>query len=354
LASDRRVLITGVAGRLAGLVARALESRDEVAEIVGVDVGDPRDDLERTRFVRADVRNPIVAEVRGSSRIDTVIHMATSSGPAAAGGRARMKELNVIGAMQLFAACQRTPSVRRVVVRSSTAVYGAEHTDPALFREDSTPRNPPQGGYGKDVREAVAYARALGRRRPDAEVTILRFANLAGGEIDGAFDALLSLPTVPTVLGYDPRLQFCHEEDAVEVLVRAATGAPAGIYNVAGDGVVYLSQCVRLAGRVPLPLPTPLVAGVASLLRRNGRADIAPDQLRFLRFGRVVDTSRLEQGFGYVPRHTSRQAFEELVARRRVRGLVDRDEMARWERELAGLLGLDGEAPARPTSGGRR
>jgi len=334
----RRVLITGVAGQLAGQVARALEQRDDVAEIIGVDVHDPSPELQRTEFIRADVRNPLVGRVLETAQVDTVLHLSTASAPTAAGGRARMKEINVIGAMQLLAACQKAPSLRRLVVKSSTAIYGSEYTDPASFREDVSSRTPPKHGFGKDALEVEAYVRAFGRRRKDVDVSILRFANLLGPRVDSAFQSLFTLPMVPTVLGYDPRLQFCHEEDAVAVLERAVTEDHPGIFNVAGDGVLYLSQCVRLAGRLPSPIPLPFVAGVASALRRTRRADIASDQLRFMQFGRVVDTSRLKDVLGYTPRYSTRETFEDFVRRRRIRGIVQPDEVVRWERELSTFL----------------
>lgn len=338
MTDGRRVLITGVAGQLAGRVARALEERDDVATIVGVDVHDPSPDLERTEFVRADVRNPLVGRTIERARIDTVIHLSTASAPAAAGGRARMKEINVIGAMQLLAACQKAPSLRRLVLKSSTAVYGSEHTDPGSFREDVASRTPPKHGFGKDASEVEAYVRAFGRRRKDVDVTILRFANLLGPRVDSAFQSLFTLPLVPSVLGYDPRLQFCHEEDAVAVLEQVTTGEHPGIFNVAGDGVLYLSQCARLAGRLPAPVPLPFVAGVSSALRRMRRADIAGDQLRFMQFGRVVDTTRLKEVLGYTPRFTTRETFEDFVRCRRIRGVVQADEVVRWERELSAFL----------------
>jgi UDP-glucose 4-epimerase len=334
----RRVLITGVAGQLAGRVARALEQREDVLEIIGVDVRDPQPDLRRTEFVRADVRNPLVGRVIEASGVDTVVHLSTASTPRAAGGRARMKEINVIGAMQLLAACQQAPSVRRFVLKSSTAVYGSEHTDPVSFREEVPSRTPPKHGFGKDAAEVEGYVRAFGRRRKDVEVTILRFANLLGSHIDGAFQSLFTLPVVPSVLGYDPRLQFCHEEDAIAVLEEATTGDHPGIFNVAGDGVLYLSQCVRLSGRIPAPVPLPFVAAVAAGLRRGKRADIASDQLRFLQFGRVVDTTRLREAFGYTPRYSTRATFLDFVRRRRITGIVQPEEVIRWERELYDFL----------------
>jgi UDP-glucose 4-epimerase len=338
VAEGRRVLLTGVAGQLAGLVARELEQRDDVTELIGVDVREPHHDLRRTEFVRADLRNPLVARILEVAAIDTVVHLSTTAQPGAAGGRARMKERNVIGAMQLLAACQRTPTLRRFVLKSTTAVYGSHHSDPALFREDATTRAAPKHGYGKDATEIEGYVRSFARRRPDVDITILRFANLLGGRVDSAFLSLFSLPVVPRILGYDPRLQFCHEDDAVAVLVKAAMEDHPGTYNVAGAGMLYLSQCIRLAGRAALPVPQPLVAGLANVARRSRRADVSSDQLRFLLLGRGVDTTRLREDFDFTPRFSSRAAFEDFVRRRRITGLLDRDEVVRWEREVSDFL----------------
>jgi UDP-glucose 4-epimerase len=342
-AAGRRVLITGIASPLAGMVAQRLEQRDDVASLVGVDVREPQHDLSRTEFVRADIRNPLVAKVLDAAQIDTVLHLSTVAAPSSAGGRTRMKELNVIGAMQLTAAAQKAPSVRRLVLKSTTAVYGSDHTDPALFREQDTPRVPPTSGFAKDATEVEGYARVLGRRRKDVTVTILRFANFLGGHMQSVLGAFFNLPVVPSVLGYDPRLQFCHEEDGVAVLTEAATGDHPGVFNVAGPGILYLSQCVRIAGRVPVPVPLPLVSAVAGLVRRSRRVDFSPEQLRFLQFGRVADLARLREGFGYEPRYSTRAAFEDFVARRRIRGLVDRDEVVRWERELYDFIQRKGQ-----------
>lgn len=342
--AGRRVLITGIAGHLAGAVARALEQRDDVLEVIGVDVREPTTDLRRTEFVRADIRNPLVARVITASQVDTVVHMATTAGPSAAGGRARMKELNVIGAMQLLAACQKAPSLRRFVLKSTAAVYGSAHDDPALFREDQRPSRPAVHGFAKDATEIESYTRSFARRRTDVGVTTLRFANFLGGQIRGALDALFSFPAVPTLMGYDPRLQFVHEEDAIEVLVRTATGDhPPGTYNVAGRGVLYLTQCARLAGRPSVPVPPPLVSAVAGAFRRHRKADVPADQIRFLQHGRGIDTTRLEEDFRFTPRWSSREAFEDYLRQRRIRGLIDRDDVVRWERDLYDFLQRKGQ-----------
>ena len=341
--AGRRVLVTGIAGTLAGRLAQQLEADDSITEIIGVDDREPSVPLERTEFVRADLRDPLVSRIVATTAVDTVVHTATLAGPGAAGGRTRMKERNVIGAMQLLAACQQSPDVRSFVLKSSTAVYGSDHADPALFREEQTPTPPPSSGFAADAAEIEGYARAFARRRSDATVTILRFANFLGGQMDSVLGSFFALPVVPSVLGFDPRLQFVHEDDGLEVLRRAVQEDHPGVYNVAGPGVVYLSQCVRKAGRVQVPVPRPVVGAVAGLVRRARRVDFSPEQLRFLQFGRAVDISQLEQEFGYTPRYTTTEAFDDFVRRRRIRAIVKRDDVVRLERELYDFLQRKGQ-----------
>src|SRR5207245_7906727 len=168
--------------------------------------------------VRADIRNPIISKVITAAEVDTVVHMNVIATPTSAGGRSSMKEINVIGTMQLLAACQKAPSVRKLVVKSTTAVYGASPKDPALFTEDEEPRALPRSGFGKDSVEVEGYVRGLARRRPDVLVTVARFANFMGPRIKTPLTTYFQMPFVPTVLGFDPRLQFGHEEDGLEVL----------------------------------------------------------------------------------------------------------------------------------------
>lgn len=344
----RRVLITGIASELAGRLAARLEDDERVEYLAGVDFAEPSHDLVRTEFVRADLRNPLVAKVVESTKVDTIIHLAVTATPGSAGGRARMKELNVIGSMQLLAAAQKSARVRRVVVKSTTAVYGSHYTDPSLLREDAGTGGPRPAGYTKDAIEVERYARGFGRRREDATLTILRFANFLGPTVDSPLTGYFALPVVPTVLGFDPRLQFCHITDAVEILVRSAMSDHPGTYNVAGPGILYLSQALRLAGKVSAPIPLPFANTTATLLRRSGRVDFSPDQLQFLQFGRVGDISRMRAEYGYEPAYSSREAFLDFVGSRRIEGLLDSETVMRWERDLYQFLRRRGDTtPAR-------
>jgi UDP-glucose 4-epimerase len=338
--SARVVLITGVSRYLGGRLAAELSADDSIERLIGVDVVPPRADVGRTEFVRADIRNPIIAKVIASAQVDTVVHMSVIATPFGAGGRTAMKEINVIGTMQLLAACQKAPSVNKLVVKSTTAVYGSSSRDPALFTENMEPRRLPGSGYAKDSVEVEGYVRGLGRRRPDVDVTLLRFANFIGPSIDTPLTRYFALPVVPKVFGFDPRMQFLHVDDGLEVLRRAVVEDHRGTFNVAGDGVMLLSQAIRRAGRTSFLLPSPAVSVVGSMFRRTGLVDFSPEQLNFLQFGRAVDTRRLREDFGYAPRFTTLSAFDDFVVGSGLQRIIDPDKIESIGRVAMSLAGV--------------
>ncbi|MBG0827324.1 NAD-dependent epimerase/dehydratase family protein [Planomonospora sp. ID67723] len=320
------VLVTGVSRHIGARVASVLAADPDVDRVIGVDTVPPpslsRDGgvpLGRTEFVRVDLRSPDIAQVIAAADIDTVVHMSLVSAPPRSGGRALMKEHNVIGTMQLLGACQRSATIRRVVVRSTTAVYGSSPRDPAVFTEDAEPGESPTHGYAKDASEVEGYVRGFARRRRDVSVSTLRFANFMGPGVDSPLTRYFSQPVLPRVLGFDPRLQFVHEDDAVEVLRRMAMEDHPGTFNVAGDGVLLLSQCVRRAGLLSLPLPAQAFGLLGDLARGVGMANFSPEQLRLMCHGRVVDTTRLTAVLGWKPKFSTGAAFEDFL---RARGLA--------------------------------
>jgi len=346
------VLVTGASRFLGGSVAARLAERPAVERVIAVDTVPPRPGAfpssGSVEFVRADIRNPLIAKLITTAEVDTVVHASLSANPGRSGGRSAMKELNVIGSMQLLAACHQAATVRRLVVKSTTAVYGSGPRDPALFTERMEPKALAGGGYAKDSAEIEGYVRGFARRRPDVAVTVLRYANFVGPRMDTAITRYFSLPVVPTVLGYDARVQLLHEDDALAVLELACTADAAGTYNVAADGVLLLSQAIRRAGRIAVPVPAQLTPTVARFVRGARLVDFTPEQVQFLNFGRVVDTALLADELGFRPRWTTTQAFYDFVTARGLRPLLDPERARALERAAVAVAGRLPWAPARP------
>jgi UDP-glucose 4-epimerase len=338
------VMVTGVARYLGACFARLLGDDPAVDRVVGVDVIPPTYDLGRCEFVRADIRHPVVAKVISRAKVDTVVHMSVLATPLDAGGRVPQKEINVIGTMQLLAACQKSLTVNRLVVKSSTTVYGVSPRDPAMFTEGMAPKALPSSGYAKDSVEVEAYVRGFSRRRPDVGVTTLRFANFIGPTVRTPLTSYFTLPVIPIVLGHDARLQFIHEDDGLAALRLATLNDRPGTFNVAGDGVLMLSQAARRAGRPVLPMPGLAASTVGGLFKRAKLADFSPEQIRFLTYGRGVDTTRMREQLRFTPEHNTAQAFETFVEARCRGGALDRDRVGSLEQRFVHALQRTGSA----------
>lgn len=335
------MLVTGVARQLGGRFVRRIQRDPEVDRVVAVDAVRPEHHLGGADFVQADIRQPTIARVLAESGADTVVHLDVTGMPLGGGGRASLKETNVIGTMQLLGACQKSPNIRRLVVKSSTNVYGSASRDPAVFTESTPPKSLPSGGFAKDTVEVEGYVRGFARRRPDVAVCVLRFANILGPSADTPLASYFALPVLPTVFGYDPRLQFVHEDDVIEVL-RIGAHEPrrgtlnSGTFNIAGDGVLLLSQCSRRLGRPTVPLLLPAVTWAGSLMRTLGMSDFSPEQIRLLTHGRVVATDQMRETLGFTPKYSTAETFADFV-RSRGPGLLPPETVARAVDRIAAL-----------------
>ncbi len=329
------VLVTGACRFLGGYLTARLAQNPLIKGVIAVDAIAPSKDMlrrmGRAEFVRADIRNPFIAKVIRNGEVDTVVHAAAASYAPRSGGSAALKELNVMGAMQLCAACQKAPSVRRVVLKSTSEVYGSSPHDPVMFTEDSSSRQPIRGGFAKDSLDIEGYVRGLGRRRPDIAVTILRLANMIGPAMDSTLSRYLAGPFVPTMFGRDARLQLLHEQDALGALERAAMAGKAGTFNIGAGGIIMLSQAIRRAGRIPLPVPGFGVWALDSLRRANHYTEITRDQFNYLSYGRVMDTTRMRSELGYQPKWTTAEAFDDYVRGRGLTPIIDRHRVGSLE-----------------------
>jgi UDP-glucose 4-epimerase len=308
----RRVLITGVAGFWGTELARCLERSPEVEYIAGLDVRPPAADLIRTEFIRADIRNPLVSKLLPQTGVDTVVHCDVLLVPEPGKAPQQLHDINVIGSLQLLAACEKTETVRTIIVRGSSAIYGAEPNAPEFFTEDMARRFPFRTRFQRDIGELESYFENFSRRFGHVTVTILRYQPTLGIAIDSPLTRYLQQPVVPTQLGYDPLLQFVHAEDAVGALEAAVMRPVRGPVNVAGAGSVSLSRLLRLAGKVPLPVPAPLFSAALAFGGRLGLGRLPPEAVPWLRNGLTIDCTRLEQEVGFKPR-TTLEAVEDFV-----------------------------------------
>ncbi len=311
----RRVLITGVGSLLGSALARRLEADPGFEYVAGLDTQRPREPLAGVDFIEADIRDPVIATLIPRAEVDTVVHNQIVRRPGPGMSSRSMHDINVIGSLQLLTACESSSSIDSIVIRGSAGIYGSEPHAPQFFREEMARLYPLRSRFQRDVGEIENYFETYARRHPDTVCTMLRYQPAIGPALDTQVTRYLSAPLVPTYLGFDPRMQFVHEDDALDALVAAIRRPVRGAVNVAGPGSIGLTRMIRTAGRPSMPVAGPLFATVADAMRRVGLPELSEDFRRLLRYGRAVDTTRLTEEVGFTPRYETPGAVHDYVTR---------------------------------------
>jgi UDP-glucose 4-epimerase len=338
MSGSKRILVTGVQTYWGYRVARALEENPDVEAIIGVAPEDPLGELERAEYVKVGAQHSLLRRIVQAARIDTVIDTRLVVDSITTSSRLA-HENNVIGTMNILAACSgRDSTVRKFIFKSSTHYYGSEQDDPAFFTEAMRRPHAPRTPIERDIVEAEAAVGDFNEKQPGTCVTILRSTNVLGPDVKTSLRGLAELPFVPAILGFDPRLQFVHEDDVANALFHATKQDLPGTFNVAGDGVLALSEVAGLLGKPFMPLLPPWGTGLAlAPLRRIG-VSVPPELMNLLRFGRGVDNRKLK-ATGFVYRYTTREAVLRLGEHLRLSPILKgAREPYRYEREVEEFL----------------
>ncbi len=315
-------------------MAQALEADPNVEMILGLGTDEPKVPLERTEFVRADQTYSILNRIVRATQVDTIVHTFLKTNSVGISSRV-LHEINVIGTLNLLAAAGAPgTSVRQVVVKSSTHIYGASEKDPAWFREETGRNAPVRTQLERSLIEVEALVRDFIMDNPRLVVSVLRFAHVLGTDILTPISADLRRRLLPCIAGFDPLVQFVEEDDVVRSLEHVTRHRIPGTFNVAGAGKLPWSEVASIAGAFLFPLPPINPRSFASPFRLLGLIQFPVEMETLLRFGRGVDTSRLiETGFTY--RYSSAGAVESLARANNLRRAVGDDEPTyRYEQDV--------------------
>lgn len=310
MAAPLRVALTGCRTFFGDRLIRALEDDPRCEHVVAFDIRPPVSGRTKTTWRRLDLTDPTsdaqLAAGLTAERCDILVHAALLAYPSHASSWAH--ELEAIGSLMVMNAAA-SAKVRKFVLTSSTAVYGAHPSNPA-FLSESHPLNGVKAS--RWVMDRVAIEKELARLARDCPAmvtTSLRFCMTVGPTIRNFYTKLLTPQFVPSVLGYDPLMQFVHEEDAVQALLMAVHEDHPGAYNIVGAGTLYYMDVIRLGGKVALPVPHFLGYPAADALFNLQLSVVPGSFLNYFRFSWVADDKRMTTKMGFFPQFTSRGAL---------------------------------------------
>ena len=335
----RRVLVTGVARWWGALLVQRLVEDPDVAEVIGIDIREPRYDLGRADYLKLDIRHSLIGKLVRAVGIDTVVHTLTRVDSFEMDPK-RAHEMNVIGTLNLLAGCagQGSP-VTRFVLKSSGHVYGSRPDMPDNIREDSRLDANSRHDFVRDIVEVESYVSDFAVRNPEITILTLRFANSLDPQDPSPLARYLDLEVVPTVISSDPPLQLIHRDDCVEALYRATKRGPAGAYNIAPSGAVPLSNLLSAAGKLHAPLLPPVALGLAAFaIRQAGIAFLTSQLLDLLQWGRSLSVSKAARSLGFRATRDTEEAFIDFIQQRRVLRYEPDRHTYQYEKELEDFI----------------
>ena len=305
----KTLVITGLLSPLGRSIARG--AADAGVRVLGVDTKPLTRPFPGVEFIQTDVRNALFPKLLQAEKVDAILHTAF---------RWRIRrseqvfESNVMGTMKLMGAAALA-GIQKVVIPSSTFVYGAYPAHPLFMSEETEFQGRPRYAYIRDLRDIETFINGFRRQYPEMTITVLRFAHILGRGYPSPLGRYLSRVAAPTLLGYDPLMQVIHRDDALRALGIALREDHDGVYNIAAPKPLYLSQMLRLSNTPAAPLLHPLAYKSFKWTRMLIKQvdALVPIPWDYLRYSLTVATEKAEQELHFTPQHQSESILRELA-----------------------------------------
>lgn len=327
--AGRAVAVTGACTYLGSEVLRRLAEQRPFDRILALDIRDPSTFASglprgRIQWVKLDLTQPTIdgelATLFERERVDTLVHAAFLSHPTHATEWAH--ELEDVGTMHVLNAAAAVPP-RRIVMVSTTLVYGAHAKNPNFLTETAELRGHPDSRFVNDKVRAEQQLLRFAAENPKTEVCALRFAPVLGPTVDNLYTRFLRRTMAPVMLGHDPVMQFVHELDAAWALWQATIGTCRGPFNIVGKGVLPYTTVLAMLGRVPIPMPLPMARHVIKALWATQLVGSPPSFLDFLLYPCVADGSRAATELGFAPRFNIQRTILDFLGEPPEDGAID-------------------------------
>ncbi len=313
------VAVTGASSFLGQNLIASFEEDPAIDRVVAIDIKQPASG-KKTRFYEVDLTQTAaearLAEIFAAERVGTLVHLAFQASPSHATAYAH--ELESVGTMHVLVGA-RHGRLRKVVMASSTLLYGAHPSNPNFLGEHQPLRATKRESFFTNKIEAEAELARFVERSPETVVTVLRTAPILGPTVSSFLTKFLSQRVIMTMMGFDPLVQFIHELDAIAAFKLAVDRDAPGTFNICADGVLPISTAIRLAGRISLPVPHPIAEPLGTALWMAQLTPAPSTFLPYLRFLCVADGARAKDVMGFRPAFTTREALLDFARAERLR-----------------------------------
>jgi UDP-glucose 4-epimerase len=307
----RSILVTGAGGYIGRqLIAHLAENRRRLKTIVAADLHPMPEALQMAgvQYLTADICSVELAEALKQYAVDVVVHLAAVVTPDAKSNRALEYKIDVLGTENVLQACI-TAGVKKIIYSSSGAAYGYYADNPPWLEEHHPIRGNKDFAYSYHKRLVEEMLSRYRESNPELEQLIFRPGFILGATTRNQITNLFDQKRIVGLKGADSPFVIIWDQDVVAAIARGIFDGGSGIFNLAGDGLLTLSQMARLLGRQYKALPAWLVTTALWIGKKLRLTQYGPEQVRFLRYRPVLSNRRLKEEFGYTPQKTTSEVF---------------------------------------------
>ena len=317
------IFITGCEGYLGQRLCSALAAEHS---LVGLDIR-PQALGAGYHYYCMDIRAAELVTVMIEHQITHVVHLASILQPS--DNPTRDHDIDVNGSANLLQACV-TAGVQHITVTSSGAAYGYYADNPAWLVETDPLRGHPKFSYSEHKRQVEALLAQYRQRHPQLQQLVLRPGTVLGEHTNNPITQLFTRPRLLAIRGSDSPFVFIWDEDLVAIVLQGVVASKVGIYNLAGDGALSMTEIAQQLQKPLIVLPAALLQALLWLGKVLRLTRYGPEQVDFLRYRPVLSNSALKQQFGFVPSKTSAQvlayyAQHNIAYRRSLQRRADHD-----------------------------
>lgn len=312
----KNILITGISGYLGTRLTRRLQQKKLADTITGIDIKRPKELPDNVSFYDMDIRDPSISDLLLKHEIDTLFHLAFVVKPIH--NIKRMHDIDVNGTKNILESARRS-DVSHVITISSTLAYGAHPDNPKRLSEDSPLRGNETFPYGHFKAVTDRLIQDFAKEAPDMTITILRPCTVFGPNIDNYVSRMLFMPITVCVKGYNPPVQFVHEDDFVDACLLTMEKKISGPFNITGDGTMTVSKIADTLGTKVIPIPSWMIYPSLEFLWRLHSPGIEVNRgyLDYIRYPFIASNKKAKKQLNFTPRYTAAKTLRQTLRNRR-------------------------------------
>ena len=314
----KSILITGGGGYIGSKTIEALlQQKSRPQQIISMDVRAVPMEQQQNNviYVEEDIRSGRIFDIIKKYKIDTVIHLASIVTPGKNSNREFEYSVDVKGTRNILEACV-AHNVEQLILTSSGAAYGYHSDNPEWIKEDDPLRGNQEFAYSDHKRIVEEILAEYRKKYPKLKQLIFRPGTILGKGVKNQITNLFEQKILINVSGADSRFVIIWDMDVAQCIVDGLLQRKTGIYNLAGSGTLNMKQIGKILKKPVLTLPSGLIKGALSILKKFHLTQYGPEQVKFLQYRPVLANTKLINEFGYTPQKTTEEVFRYYLEHR--------------------------------------